>query len=125
MKAASDLTAVELCLERNTALDAACFHAQQAAERYLKAYLIAMDVDFPSIHELEKLIGLCVGCDPAFATIKTRGQNLTPYAVVLRYDVGFWPSAEIARDARDAALAIEDFVMRRLPPELAAGVEWH
>lgn len=97
-KAESDLTTVAMCLERNNALDVACFHAQQAAEKYLKAYLIAADVDFPYIHDLERLIDLCARRDPSFATIKVFGQQLTPYAVVPRYDT--------------------DFVTRRLPIDL-------
>ena len=38
-KAESDLAAVELALTAGQALDTACFHAQQAGEKYLKAYL--------------------------------------------------------------------------------------
>ncbi len=37
-KAGSDLVAMDASLKAG-ALDAACFHAQQAAEKYLKAYL--------------------------------------------------------------------------------------
>ncbi|HET8626697.1 MAG TPA: HEPN domain-containing protein [Thermomicrobiales bacterium] len=46
-KAISDLAAIELALGAGTALDAACFHAQQAAEKALKAYLIAYNTIFP------------------------------------------------------------------------------
>jgi len=37
-KAQSDLTNAELCLSAGKALDTACFHCQQAAEKALKAY---------------------------------------------------------------------------------------
>jgi HEPN domain-containing protein len=37
-KARSDVIAVEALINAN-ALDTACFHAQQAAEKYLKAYM--------------------------------------------------------------------------------------
>lgn len=40
-KAESDFAGAQLCLDRNVALDNACFHCQQAAERSLKAWLIA------------------------------------------------------------------------------------
>lgn len=103
-KAESDLTTVELCLIHGEALDTACFHAQQAAEKYIKAYLTAVDLRFPFIHNLEKLIELCAQTDPSFLTVKPLGQALTPYAVDLRYDETFWPSAETAMEARDAAL---------------------
>ncbi len=58
-KAESDLAAAELCLQAKTALDAACFHCQQAAEKSLKAWLIACETEFPFIHDLSKLLSLC------------------------------------------------------------------
>ena len=45
----------------------------------------------------------------------TLGQELTPYAVELRYDDEFWPSEQTARGALDAATTIRDFVLDRLP----------
>lgn len=40
-------------------LGAVCFHAQQCAEKYLKALLILKDVDFPKTHDLPTLNTLC------------------------------------------------------------------
>ena len=117
-KAESDLTNAAMCLSAGQALDTACFHAQKAAEKYIKAYLAAQDMDYPFIHNLEKLIELCAQRDPAFLSIKFPGQELTPYAVELRYDEEFWPSLETARQALDGALAIKKFVMDHLPGEM-------
>ena len=117
-KAESDLTNAGICLDAGQALDTACFHAQQAAEKYIKAYLTAREIDFPFIHNLEKLIELCTQRDPSFASLKTAAQELTPYAVELRYDDEFWPAVETARQAMDMALTIRDFVIDRLPPEM-------
>ena len=118
LKAESDLTNAELCLDAGKALDTVCFHAQQAAEKFIKAYLIAHRIDFPFIHNLEKLIELGAKHDPDLLSIKSLGQNLTPYAVELRYDDEFWPAAATASQALDAARTIEKFVMDRLPPEM-------
>lgn len=38
--------------------DAACLHAQQAVEKYLKALLVAQGKDFPKIHALRTLFDL-------------------------------------------------------------------
>lgn len=114
-KAESDLTNAKMCVEQNQAIDTACFHAQQAAEKLIKAYLVWQDIDFPYIHSLEKLIELCAQSDPSFQIIKTIGQELTPYAVELRYDDEFWPSLEVGREAFSAALQIRDFVMEKFP----------
>lgn len=114
-KAESDLASADLCLSAGEALDTACFHAQQAAEKCIKAYLTAHEIEFPFIHNLEKLIELCARVDPSFMTIKALGQELTPYAVELRYDEEFWPSGQTARQALDAATTIREFVLNRLP----------
>lgn len=117
-KAESDLVSAELCLEAGRALDVVCFHAQQAAEKYLKAYLTAYGVDFPFVHNLEKLIDLCARRDPGFLSIKSLGQQLTPYAVSLRYDAEFWPDVDVAEQALHAARTIKEFVVERLPEEM-------
>ncbi len=46
-KAEHDLLAAEnLIHSKPQVLDAACFHCQQCAEKYLKAFLFSKDVDF-------------------------------------------------------------------------------
>lgn len=116
-KAEGDLTNARLCLSAGQALDTACFHAQQAAE-YLKAYLVAQAADFPFVHNLEKLVEVCARYDPAFLEIKVPAQELTPYAVELRYDLEFCPSVETTRRAVELAQAVRDFVLARLPAEV-------
>lgn len=113
-KAESDLTAMRSCMDGG-ALDAACFHAQQAAEKLLKAYLTAFDVRFPFVHNLEQLVDICASRDSRFNEVREAAQRLTPYAVELRYDDDFWPSAEIAQRATRNAGTIKDFLMARLP----------
>ena len=65
-RAESDLAVVEMCLEKKKSLDAACFHAQQAAEKFLKTYLSAKDRDFPFIHDSGKLVRACAEEDQSF-----------------------------------------------------------
>lgn len=59
------------------------FHAQQCAEKYLKAYLVYHDIDFPYTHNIKKLIDFC-GSHPWIEEIKA-AEELTPYAVTARY----------------------------------------
>ncbi len=42
------------------AWDVVCFHAQQAAEKYLKAFLVARSESPPRTHDLGALLGLCI-----------------------------------------------------------------
>ena len=120
-KAESDLINAAMCLSAGQALDTACFHAQQSAEKYIKAYLASQDIDYPFIHNLEKLIELCAQREPSFSILKFPSQELTPYAVELRYDEEFWPTLETARQAYQAALTIKTFVLDRLPEEMKPG----
>jgi len=64
----------------------ACFHAQQASEKALKAAMCLLGVEFRRTHDLEALAGQLgdAGCPPALAVDDLR--RLTPYAVEFRYD---------------------------------------
>ena len=117
-KAESDLVALRLCLSSGEALDAACFHAQQAAEKVLKAYLTAFDLPFPFVHNLEQLVDICMERDATFSSIKEAAQSLTPYAVELRYDDDFWPTKEAAEEAGRTAQQVKAFVTDRIPEAL-------
>ena len=117
-KAQSDLLALEGSLQTG-AYDAACFHAQQAAEKYLKALLTYQEVEFPFTHNLVKLVELCAGFDSSFRALLPEVEPLTPYAVELRYDAEFWPEKEVAEAALVSAKKVKDFVLKRLPPEVS------
>ena len=53
--AESDLALAKLALEREEILtEQVCFHAPQAAEKALKAVLIASQQRFPPLHDLEQ-----------------------------------------------------------------------
>ena len=116
-KGDSDLLAVELALQANAALDIACYHAQQAAEKWLKAYLIAYNIPFPFTHNLARLIILCQTVDAAFTALESIADLLTPYAVEARYDNDFWPTVETVQEAYDAIQIVRQFVRQRLPPD--------
>ena len=65
-------------------LEDLCFHAQQAAEKALKAVLVAHSVVFPRTHNLRTLIDLL----PAEVAVSVQVQEaitLTDYAVSARY----------------------------------------
>ncbi len=116
-KAASDVLTLEAALGAG-AFDGSCFHAQQAAEKYLKGFLAFHDRPFPYTHNLGDLTELCATIDPPFRTLTPIAVELTPYAVRLRYDDSFWPTFEAAQQARTSALIVRDFVLGHLPHEL-------
>lgn len=87
-KATSDLVAMRASAQAG-ALDAACFHAQQAAEKYLKAYLADHDREIVHTHNLFKLLAVCTDIDPTFSQLTDAAELLTPFAVEARYDAEF------------------------------------
>jgi HEPN domain-containing protein len=48
--------------------DAVCFHAQQSAEKYLKAACVQAGVDFPKTHDVAALLALLAPSSLALAT---------------------------------------------------------
>jgi len=60
------------------------FHAQQCAEKYLKAYLVFKRVDFPYTHDIFRLLELCAEHGNWAGTIED-AKRLTLYALTTRY----------------------------------------
>ena len=59
-KAESDLKTLKTLIENDGPFDTACFHAQQAVERCLKAFLAFYEKKIPKIHDLEELQHQCL-----------------------------------------------------------------
>ena len=62
-----------------------CFHAQQCAEKYLKALLISRNIEPPRTHSLETLLDLIVDNVPELGQCRDMLTDLTPYRVECRY----------------------------------------
>lgn len=93
-----------------------CFHFQQAAEKYLKAYIVAYDLPFYKIHDLTKLIKICQKKDKTFRVLLRDAQFLTDLYVDTRYPA-VWPvggTKKEAEEAKEAAQRIGDFVKKKL-----------
>jgi HEPN domain-containing protein len=93
----------------------ACFHAQQAAEKYLKALLTWHQIEFPKTHAIEQLLDLVKQADAETASSLRDAVALTPYGVDIRYPGDQpEPSLEEARDAVEVARRVRDAVTNRL-----------
>lgn len=83
-KANDDLRAFDYLMRDEFPITSiAGFHLQQAAEKFLKAFLEANNIFFARTHDIEYLLHLCSELNPAFANVET--GNLTDYAVDIRY----------------------------------------
>ena len=102
-----------LALAKNRVPDAyledLCFEAQQAAEKAIKARLIALNIDFPYVHDLARLLSLLDDVGECVPEAVRRAADLTPYAVLTRY-----PSSarELTLDEYDAAVATAETVVQ-------------
>ena len=99
-KAEGDWDAAHLLFRARKApnYDAACFHAQQCAEKYLKARLEEAGIAFPPTHNLLHLLSLALTAEPSWHVLDPDVRALIVYAVAVRY-----PGATAARsDARSA-----------------------
>jgi HEPN domain-containing protein len=112
-KAENDLVNAEnsIKITPEPPLDTVCFHAQQCAEKYLKAFLIFHNIEFEKIHDLGELINLASKVDKTFLKIIDAGEKLTDYAVDIRYPTLLEePTKEEAEEAIKMAKEIKKFV---------------
>jgi len=83
-------------------LEIICFHCQQSAEKYLKAFLVKNNEKIPKTHDLTILYLKCINIDTTLKGIKRQCANLTNYSVNIRYPY------HIEINDSDAKKAIED-----------------
>lgn len=89
-KADEDMGLAEhLSSEDSPFLGAIGFHAQQAAEKYLKAFLTWHQVEFPWKHDIGELLDLVQAVDSALADSLREAIALTDYGVAVRYPGDF------------------------------------
>lgn len=119
LKAENDLKSAFIILESDNnekPFDSICFHCQQAVEKYLKAYLVYLDVMFTKTHNISQLIELGAGLDGELRNYLT-ADTLTPYGVDIRYPDDFYiPTEGDAREAYDIALEVKDFIRKKMKP---------
>lgn len=93
-----------------------CFHFQQSAEKYLKAYIVANDLPFKKIHDLVELMQTCTSKEKDFSSLKEECEFLTDYYIDTRYPV-HWPatySREETEMAKQSAEKIRNFIKDKL-----------
>ncbi|RMI06727.1 MAG: HEPN domain-containing protein [Calditrichaeota bacterium] len=110
--------ALQLARRRKNPLpDLICFHCQQAAEKYLKAFLVMNEVPFPKTHDLLLLLTLARGFEPRLELYRDLLDLLNPYSIQYRY-----PGEEATfEEAKNGLKAIKDFrkfVRELFPSEL-------
>lgn len=121
--AEEDLLAADLILSGSMpSYRLVSFHAQQAAEKSLKALLIRHQVEFGNTHNLGELLRLAAPVAPGIDQMLAEARALTPYAVKARYP-GEEPPPDRNEAGRHLALArkVLEYIRALLKPYLDAG----
>ncbi len=103
----------EVRVRRNANYDAVCYHAQQCAEKMLKAYLVAQNQNPLFTHNLVELLQKCLKHDKTFDLIRLDLEALNGYGVVIRYP-GTSAGKQDATDAVKSTQRVRDFVLPKL-----------
>ncbi|HKP74254.1 MAG TPA: HEPN domain-containing protein [Longimicrobiaceae bacterium] len=92
------------------------FHAQQAAEKLIKAFLVHRSVEFGDVHDIDTLLKLVRTANADLATKLDPAAALTPYAVGTRYPGRY---GTVTRDQAETAVQIAEAVRREILPFIA------
>jgi HEPN domain-containing protein len=103
----------ELRARRRPNYDATCFHAQQTAEKYLKAFLHERGMVPPRTHSLIMLLEWCLPHDVGIEFLRNPLIRLDRYAVRFRYP-GESADKDEARHAFQAITLVRQFMRARL-----------
>jgi len=116
-KAETDLGAAEALLEEDHSFYyPSCFFSQQAAEKYIKAFLTHHQVEFPKTHLFEDLLDLVGRIDGNLADEIEPVMVLNPYGVEVRYPGNTpEPTRAQAEEALSIARFVRDAIMKALP----------
>lgn len=110
-RANEDIAVIENLFKSEPELFASsiCYHAQQAVEKFLKAYLVFQNIDFPKTHDLDFLLLECKKVDNKVFNIDL--GSLTDFGVSIRYPDDFYlPDKEETIFYRDISLLVKKIV---------------
>ncbi|HUW64596.1 MAG TPA: HEPN domain-containing protein [Spirochaetia bacterium] len=104
--ALDDLESGEILFRENR-FNTACFHAQQAAEKALKSFLVDNNVSYPKKHNLIDLNKLCTKIESEFSGLTAKLVELNQFYAPTRYPdaaAGMvpqgMPNKDLTREAR-------------------------
>lgn len=111
-KSEQDLKSAEYLLTSpNKLYDVAIFHAQQCAEKAIKAWLVKNGHPSEKTHNLIYLCQIAMEFDKAFSELLDMVLLLNPYSTLFRYPEGdLLPTEKESRQAIEAARSVFFFI---------------
>jgi HEPN domain-containing protein len=110
----NDLRNATILFEHGGSDDAVCFLCQQAAEKYLKGFLVSNKKMYKLTHDLYLTLKDCTELDKGFASLEDACRSLTSYYIETRYPtaVGEFTKKD-SKEALEAAINIMEYVKGR------------
>jgi HEPN domain-containing protein len=105
-KANEDLAFAASIIEDSPFYAQICFHFQQSAEKYLKAVIVADDLEFQKVHDLVALLKICLKRRPELSELTADCNLLNRFYIDTRYPV-HWPTDYTKDKAIQAQVAAE------------------
>lgn len=113
-KADEDILAADIVSEASPMLyDVAAFHAQQCAEKYLKAFLAFNEIFPPKVHDIKQLLDLASGFDISFEELR-EAESLSKYSVRSRYPDDFDVDKQQCDEIILLAKRVKNFVRNKI-----------
>ena len=124
-KAGNDLKDAKILYNSNEAsAEGICFHCQQAVEKYLKAHLVYNNKEINKTHDISELLEYCKSIDNVFSKLeKLNIDDMTNYAVIVRYDDIIEPTREDAKEAISIAEQVKTFINEKINIEQSLSQE--
>ena len=113
-KANDDLRSAEYLstMHNPTPDEIICFHCQQSAEKYLKAFIFTLNIEPEKTHDLEELLKTCQEHDASFSSLLSKLQFLNDYAVIPRYPNELGITNDDMKTAIQYARDVQGFVLQ-------------
>jgi HEPN domain-containing protein len=103
----------ELRAKKSPNYDSACFHAQQCAEKYLKAILQENNIEFGKTHNLSALLDKAITKYPLLEGLRSVLHALNVFAIDYRYP-GESADKELASQAVKLCGEVRGVIRRNL-----------
>ena len=115
-EANNDLGLAEFVIENDGKYyDLVCFHCQQAAEKFLKAYIIYLNLYYKKIHNLKYLLNVIKKKREIPAKFFAKAEMLSAYAIDSRYpDHWHDPSLKETKKCIKAAKDFKKFIFNEI-----------
>lgn len=114
-KATNDLKAIENLLKLpDSPCEIIAFHIQQMVEKLLKAFLISKNINYKPTHDLFLLLETAENIDSSFKEYYNLAEDLSPYAVLVRYEEGFYINLEEVQILFSKALELKEKIIPKI-----------